>query len=123
MPWVQRNEAAEVIGRFANLQPGYAEEWLDDDHPDLAWVSLPVQAENERLWRDGVIADIRWLRERHRDEQDLQQEPTLTADQFGELLAYLQQRVTGRNRRTSLIASSVRSPRPGSPTKPNNAPH
>lgn len=91
MPWVQRNEAAEVIGRFANLQPGYAEEWLDDDHPDLAWVSLPVQAENERLWRDGVIADIRWLRERHRDEQDLQQEPTLTADQFGELLAYLQQ--------------------------------
>lgn len=91
MPFVQRNEAGDIIGKFANLQPDLAEEWLDADDPALAWVSLAVQAENERLWRDEVIAGIRWLRERHRDEQDMQQVPTLTADQFAALLAYLQQ--------------------------------
>ena len=35
MPYVQRDYANKVIGRFANLQPGYAEEWLDDNAPDL----------------------------------------------------------------------------------------
>lgn len=91
MPFVQRNEAGEVIGKFANVQPGLADEWLEADDPALAWVSLPVQVETERLWRDGAIADVRWLRERHRDEQDMQQDTTLTAEQFGKLLVYLQQ--------------------------------
>lgn len=35
MPFVQRDNSGAVIGRFANLQPGFAEEWLEDGHPDL----------------------------------------------------------------------------------------
>jgi hypothetical protein len=34
MPYVQRGDQGEVIGRYANYQD-YAQEWLDDDHPDL----------------------------------------------------------------------------------------
>jgi hypothetical protein len=35
MPYVQRNQDGAVVGRFAIAQPGLAEEWLDDGHPDL----------------------------------------------------------------------------------------
>lgn len=35
MPYVQRDSTGKVTGRFANPQPGYAEEWLDDNAPDL----------------------------------------------------------------------------------------
>lgn len=35
MPFVQRNEAGDVVGRFENSQPGFAEEWLPSEHPDL----------------------------------------------------------------------------------------
>lgn len=48
------------------------------------------QAEQERQWRDAELATRQWLRDRHRDEQDLDRETTLSADQFAELLAYLQ---------------------------------
>lgn len=33
--YVQRNEQGAVVGIFANAQPGFAEEWLEDGHPDL----------------------------------------------------------------------------------------
>lgn len=29
MPYVERDEAGGIKGVFRNLQPGYAEEWLD----------------------------------------------------------------------------------------------
>ena len=35
MPFVQRNESGQVTGVFTNAQVGFAEEWLDDSHPDL----------------------------------------------------------------------------------------
>ena len=57
------------------------------DPPPL---TLEQQAEQERQWRDAELAARQWLRDRHRDEQDLQRETTLTAEQFAELLAYLQ---------------------------------
>lgn len=47
-------------------------------------------AARERVWRDQEVAQLAWLRERHRDEQDLHRETTLSSDQFAELLAYLQ---------------------------------
>ena len=34
MPFVERRNG-RVIGRFENAQPGYAEEFLSDDHADL----------------------------------------------------------------------------------------
>lgn len=35
MPFVQRENDA-VIGVYASAQPGFAEEWLDDDAPDVS---------------------------------------------------------------------------------------
>lgn len=44
----------------------------------------------ERLWRDDQIRRLRWLRERHRDEVDSARPTTLTTEQSGELLDYVQ---------------------------------
>lgn len=57
---------------------------------DAPPLSTNEVAEQERAWRDGELAARQWLRDRHRDEQDLQRETTLSAEQFAELLGYLQ---------------------------------
>lgn len=44
----------------------------------------------ERVWRDTEIERVRWLRERHRDEVDSARPTTLTVQQYGELLDYVQ---------------------------------
>ncbi|HCN44566.1 MAG TPA: hypothetical protein DIT18_01980 [Pseudomonas sp.] len=44
----------------------------------------------ERDWRDSELERSRWLRERHRDEQELQVETTLSSEHFSELLAWFQ---------------------------------
>lgn len=49
-----------------------------------------VLAGIERGWRDGEIERTQWLTARHRDEQDMDQAATLTAEQFAELLTYRQ---------------------------------
>ncbi|WP_226298983.1 phage tail assembly chaperone [Pseudomonas sp. MM213] len=74
--------------------PGVCVGWLEVDGalvPLPAPVASPEElAASSRTWRDGVIEDTKWLRERHRDEIDLEVGTTLTADQFRELLVYLQ---------------------------------
>ncbi|WP_275559874.1 phage tail assembly chaperone [Pseudomonas sp. 2(2015)] len=50
-----------------------------------------LAATEQRDWRNAQLAGVEWLRNRHRDEQDLQREPTLSAQQFSELLAFMQQ--------------------------------
>ncbi|WJM94976.1 phage tail assembly chaperone [Pseudomonas defluvii] len=90
MPFVQRDESGAIIGRFANLQPGFAEEWLGDDDPALFYVSPAQMAAAERDWRDSQLSSVMWLRERHRDQQDIGAGTTLTAEQFKELLVYMQ---------------------------------
>lgn len=44
----------------------------------------------ERAWRDGEINSITWIRDRHRDQVEAGHATTLTADQFTQLLTYLQ---------------------------------
>lgn len=44
----------------------------------------------ERAWRDAAVTAVLWLRERHRDEQDLQRSTTISDERFAELLTYLQ---------------------------------
>lgn len=49
------------------------------------------QAEaRERVWRNAELERVKWLRERHRDQHEIGVAPALTADQFGELLVYMQ---------------------------------
>ncbi|WP_413794825.1 MULTISPECIES: phage tail assembly chaperone [unclassified Pseudomonas] len=82
-------------------------------HPDLVWQACPIdtrpgwtleedeflpppaipaseQAEAERVWRNAELQSTEWLVTRHRDEQDLERPPTLTLEQFSELLNYRQ---------------------------------
>lgn len=49
-----------------------------------------VLKEKERAWRNAELQAYEWLVTRHRDEQDLNQANTLTAQQFVELLSYRQ---------------------------------
>ncbi|MEN5244297.1 phage tail protein [Pseudomonas atacamensis] len=58
---------------------------------DIPALTPVERAEEERGWRDEQISAILWLRERHRDQLDLNQSSTLTADQFNELLNYIRQ--------------------------------
>jgi hypothetical protein len=90
MPFVQRNTDGFVVGRFANAQPGLAEEWLDDDAPALSVVSPAQLATAERAWRDGELSAVKWLRERHRDQLDIEISTTLSDEQFLDLLRYVQ---------------------------------
>ncbi len=54
---------------------------------------VPTPEENEqreRIWRDQQINGVSWLRERHRDELQLERQTSLTPEQYAELLDYLQ---------------------------------
>ncbi|MHC8348709.1 tail fiber assembly protein [Pseudomonas sp. RT4P38] len=55
---------------------------------------LPLTVEElsaqERFWRDTEIERVKWLRERHRDQLEIGAQTTLTPEQFGELLVYVQ---------------------------------
>lgn len=42
MPYVQRDKHGNITGYFANLQPGFAEEWLADDAAELAPSSASI---------------------------------------------------------------------------------
>lgn len=46
--------------------------------------------EAERIWRNGELVRVSWVRDRHRDEIDLGKATTLDNDQFAELLTYMQ---------------------------------
>lgn len=79
-----------VIG---NPQPGKLRSHDANGLPVLidppALTSDEVAAQ-ERAWRDGELLARQWLRDRHRDEQDLGRATTLSDAQFAELLEYLQ---------------------------------
>ena len=48
MRWVQRDKNMVIIGDYANRQPGYAEESLDESDPELAIRLVPApQPKNE----------------------------------------------------------------------------
>lgn len=51
---------------------------------------LPPSPATEREWRDTELAEMMWLRDRHRDQQELGVDTTLASGQFTELLAYMQ---------------------------------
>lgn len=56
------------------------------DAPEVA----PDLAAQERGWRDAELASVMWLRERHRDQLEVETPTTLASEQFKELLVYMQ---------------------------------
>ncbi|MEL7551960.1 phage tail assembly chaperone [Pseudomonas protegens] len=51
---------------------------------------VPDLAAQEREWRDDELSSVMWLRERHRDQLEIKVGSTLSAEQFTELLVYMQ---------------------------------
>lgn len=49
MPFVQRDSNNNIIGQFAALQSGFAEEWLNDDDPEIIALSVPKPPTNAEL--------------------------------------------------------------------------
>jgi hypothetical protein len=51
MPYVQRDGNNAVCGLYANAQPGYAEEYLEDDNSEVVAYrnSAPVEAPRDPL--------------------------------------------------------------------------
>ncbi|WP_244640519.1 phage tail assembly chaperone [Pseudomonas fluorescens] len=66
-------------------------EWVADGGQTLPKSTTEEAAMEERRWRDLELQGVAWLRERHRDQTDLGGDTTLTAEQYGELLMYMQQ--------------------------------
>lgn len=77
----------EVLG---NPAPGKVRGHDADGLPVLIDPPPEELATLERAWRDGEIQRVQWLRDRHRDEQDLNLPTTITLEQFAELLSYMQ---------------------------------
>ncbi|WP_238337602.1 phage tail assembly chaperone [Pseudomonas sp. SWRI51] len=83
-------DAAGVSAIIETLRPAVVE---PVEIPEvLAGLVQGVAAEEpERQWRDAELLAVTWLRDRHRDQLDIGAETTLTAEQFTELLLYMQQ--------------------------------
>lgn len=77
---------------IADPEPGLVRSHDADGLPTLIvpQTSPDELLRDERVWRDAEIERVKWLRERHRDQFEIGEQTTLTADQFGELLAYVQ---------------------------------
>lgn len=56
------------------------------DAPDV----VPDPAAQERQWRDAELASVMWLRERHRDQLEIEAPTSIDGEQFKELLTYMQ---------------------------------
>jgi hypothetical protein len=49
MPYVSRDENGSINGLYSNLQPGYAEEFLPDDNPEVMAFLNPPRPINPAL--------------------------------------------------------------------------
>lgn len=69
---------------------------IEVDASGFPRVALPVPPtldqlrDMERAWRDLALSAAAGLRERHRDQLEIGADTTLTAEQFTELLVYMQ---------------------------------
>ncbi|TFF42855.1 phage tail assembly chaperone [Pseudomonas sp. RIT623] len=90
-----------IISAFAGPQdperfPGLVE--VEDDDPRYLGLIASVTPEKlvlepsalERQWRDAQLLELVWLRDRHRDQLEIGATTTLTAEQFAELLVFMQ---------------------------------
>ncbi|PLP87427.1 phage tail protein [Pseudomonas sp. FFUP_PS_473] len=86
-------DRARYLAVIGNPEPGKVRSHDDAGLPiliDPPAQTLEQQAEQERQWRDSVLVSLVWLRDRHRDQLEIGAATTLSAEQFAELLVYMQ---------------------------------
>ena len=62
MPFVERDQLGAIKGVYAVRQPGYAEEELPDDHPDVVAFRAPKPAPTLDEIYDSMIQSQRVLK-------------------------------------------------------------
>lgn len=82
---------ARYLEVLANPAPGKVRDHDADGLPILIDPPPESLAAQERGWRDGEILRVQWIRDRHRDEQELNRPTSITPLQFVELLSCIQQ--------------------------------
>jgi hypothetical protein len=75
---------------LANPAPGKVRGHDADGLPILIDPPPEDLAMLERGWRDGEIQRVQWIRDRHRDERELERPTTITPEQYAGLLDYMQ---------------------------------
>lgn len=86
-PATDRNELAERGFIEVPTAPENVQHFWDAEQQTFY---LPPSPDAEREWRDSELAEMVWLRDRHRDQLEIEVEPTLSGEQFRELLVYMQ---------------------------------
>lgn len=76
--------------RFVDPRPSPSHVWGGDGWMLNAVLEAEALAKAERVWRDTELAGLVWLRDRHRDQLEIGVTTTLTAEQFSELLVFMQ---------------------------------
>lgn len=82
----------ETFSRSINERDG---QWVITGDGEVIKAPFPAPtadqlADDERAWRNGEINAAQWLSVRHRDQMEIGADTTLTAEQFRELLVYMQ---------------------------------
>ena len=75
---------------LANPAPGKVRGHDAEGMPILIDPPPETLAVLERAWRDGEILRVQWIRDRHRDERELERPTTITTEQYAGLLDYMQ---------------------------------
>lgn len=56
MPYIERDEGGKIKGLYANSQPGYAEEWLEDNDPEvIAFLNPTPPPDPPHLNHGGLV--------------------------------------------------------------------
>jgi hypothetical protein len=87
-------EISEMLYQSVIGNPAIGKIRAHDEHglPYLVDAPLPVAdfAVRERVWRDTELSSVKWLRERHRDQLEIEATTSIDREQFTELLVYMQ---------------------------------
>jgi hypothetical protein len=88
---VEHAELGELPdGLTAQERPGPYHAWQDGAWVLDAGAQLEAAQADERDWRDGVLASVAWMRDRHRDQVEIGGSTSLAAEQYLGLLQYMQ---------------------------------
>lgn len=87
---VAKADAEREAAMAANPRPSEFHHWQGD-----GWVLDEAEQQaaalsSERMWRDERLEEIVWMRDRHRDQIELEMVTTQSAEQYVELLRYIQ---------------------------------
>ena len=84
-----KNMPADVIEMSEKEYADLSERGFAISDPGVSPTIEDVVA-RERAWRGYELSSVKWLRERHRDQLEIEVDTTLSESQFKELLVYMQ---------------------------------